>query len=156
MWAVPFSGSTLKKGRRSFEASSVRLVSVDPARVHEIWPLVRPLLENACRRTALNGFADFEADIVAGRSLLWIAWNGSAIEAAAATVITDTDLGKVCVITLCAGRGMQRWLRLIDRIEAYAKDEGCTRMRIFGRKGWLRVLDGFEAKHVVMDKAIAR
>lgn len=133
----------------------MELVCIDPARVHEIWPHVRPLLEQACRRTELNAFADFEADILAGRSLVWIAWNGRAIEAAAATTLINSDHGKVCVITLCAGFDMRRWLTLIHRIEAYAKDEGCTRIRIFGRKGWLRVLEGFEARHVVMDKVIA-
>jgi len=130
------------------------LVCVDPAQVHGIWPHIRPLLEQACRATCLNAFADFETDILAGRSLVWLAWDGSAIEAAAATTLINSDLGKVCVITLCAGRGMQRWLKLIERIEAYARDEACVRIRIFGRKGWLRVLAGFAARYVVMDKAL--
>ena len=135
--------------------SSIDLVCVDPARIGEVWPHVRALLARACRATCLCAFADFEAHILSGRSLVWIAWNGRAIEAAAATVLTNSDLGKVCVITLCAGQAMPRWLRLIERIEAYARDEGCVRLRIFGRKGWLRVLEGFEARHVVMDKPLA-
>lgn len=132
------------------------LVCVDPARIHEFWPYVRPLLEKACRRTRLNAFTDLEADILAGRSLAWIAWNGRGIEAAAATILANSDLGRVCVITLCAGRDMSRWLKLIDRIETYARDEGCARIRIFGRKGWLRVLKGFEANHVIMDKELKK
>jgi hypothetical protein len=135
--------------------SSIDLVCIDPARIGEVWPHVRPLLEKACRRTALNAFADFEADILSGRSLVWVAWNGNAIEATAATVLINSDRGKVCVITLCAGREMPRWLKLIDRIEAYARDEGCARIRIFGRKGWLRVLEGYEAKYAIMDKKLA-
>ena len=137
-----------------FMFSNAELVCVDPARIHDVWPHVRPLLERACRRTGLNAFAEFEADILAGRSLVWLAWGGSAIEAAVATVLTNTDLGKVCVITLCAGCGMQHWLKLIERIDAYAKDEGCARIRIFGRQGWLRVLDGFEVRHAVMEKRL--
>jgi GNAT superfamily N-acetyltransferase len=133
-----------------------QLVCVDPARIHEVWPHVRPLLERACRATCLNAFADFEADILSGRSLVWITWNGRAIEATAATTLINSDFGKVCVITLCAGHGMQRWLKLIERIESYARDEGCARIRIFGRKGWLRVLERFEARHVVMDKLVAQ
>ena len=50
---------------------------------------------------------------------------------------------------------MKRWLPLIEKIENYARDEGCTRVRIFGRKGWLRVLDGYEAKHIIMDKELS-
>ena len=136
------------------EATKAKLVCIDPKRIHDVWPHVRPLLERACRRTGLNAFAEFEADILAGRSLVWVAWNGSAIEAAASTILINSDLGKVCVITLCAGQDMQRWLPLIDRIEGYTRDEGCVRIRIFGRKGWLRVLEGFKAGHLVMEKRL--
>jgi len=136
------------------DATKVELVCVDPARIQQIWPHLKELLREACQRTGLSAFADLEADILSGCSLVWIAWNGQAIEAAASTILTNSDLGKVCVITLCAGRGLNRWLNLVERIESYAKDEGCTRIRIFGRKGWLRVLEGYDAKHVIMDKEL--
>ena len=135
--------------------SSVELVCVEPRRVLEIWPHVSSLLKAACDRTGLNAFADIETDILSGRSLLWIAWNGKAIEAAAATILIDTEIGKVCVITACGGRAMRRWLPLIAEIENYARDEGCARVRIFGRKGWLRALEGFEEKHIIMDKELS-
>ena len=135
--------------------SLAELVCVDPARVAEFWPHVSPLLKAACHRTKLNAFEDIEADILCGRSLLWMAWNGRTVESAAATILINSDLGKVCVITLCAGKEMQRWVNLIERIGSYARDEGCSRVRIFGRKGWLRVLDGYEEKHIIMDKELS-
>jgi hypothetical protein len=136
--------------------SSVELVCVDPKRVREVWPLASPLLKAACCRTKLNAFSDIEADILSGRSLLWMAWNGRTVESAAATILINSEIGKVCIITLCGGADMKRWLPLIEQIETYAKAEGCARMRIFGRKGWLYVLDGFEQKHVIMDKDLNR
>ncbi len=134
--------------------SSAELVCVDPKRVGEFWPHVSPLLKAACCRTQLNAFEDIEADILSGRSLLWIAWNGRAVESAATTILINSGIGKVCIITACGGHGMKRWLPLIDGIETYARAEGCTRVRIYGRKGWLRVLDGFEENHIIMDKEI--
>jgi hypothetical protein len=133
---------------------TAELVCVDPDRVHEIWPLVRPLLKAACYRTKLNAFEDIEADILSGRSLLWMAWNGLTVESAAATVLINSEIGKVCVITVCGGSDMKRWLPLIGQIETYAKAEGCKRVRIYGRKGWLHVLDGYEEKHIIMDKEL--
>jgi hypothetical protein len=50
---------------------------------------------------------------------------------------------------------MSRWLPLISGIEAYAREEGCTRVRIFGRKGWLRALEGFRQMNVIADKELA-
>lgn len=134
--------------------SSVELICIDPNRVDAIWPHAAPLLQSACRRTGLNAFADLEADILSGRSLLWIAWNGEVIEAAAATVLINSEIGKVCIITACGGRGMKRWLPLISDIETYARNEGCARVRIYGRKGWQCLLGGFEQKHVIMDKGL--
>jgi hypothetical protein len=134
--------------------SSAELVCVDPQRVGEFWSHVSPLLKAACCRTKLNAFADVEADILAGRSLLWLAWNGRTVESAAATILDNTEIGKVCIITVCGGSDMRRWLPLINQIENYAKAEGCGRVRIYGRKGWLRVLDGYEEKHVIMDKKV--
>jgi hypothetical protein len=132
------------------------LVCVDPKRVHEIWPHVAPMLRRATLRTGLSAFAKIEREILHGGALLWIAVSGEggrlAIEAAASTSLQQTDAGKACVITACAGTAIARWLALISTIEAYAKDEGCTCVRIFGRKGWLRALEGYRAKHVVLDK----
>jgi hypothetical protein len=133
---------------------SVELICVDPMRVGEVWPHVSPLLKAACYRTKLNAFADIEADILAGRSLLWMAWNGRTVESAAATILINSEIGRVCIITVCGGSDMKRWLPLIEQIEAYAKREGCRRVRIYGRKGWLHMLDGYEEKHVIMDKEL--
>lgn len=133
---------------------SARLVCIDPLRTHEIWPHVSPLLKAACRRTGLNAFSDIEADILAGRSLLWLAWNGHAAEAAAATVLINSEIGKVCVITVCGGSRMKRWLPLLGQIEDYARNEGCACVRIYGRKGWLRVLDGYEQEYVIIGKEL--
>src|SRR5690348_7795755 len=121
---------------------STQLVCVDPSRVYEMWPSVAPLLNRAIAKTGLAAFATIEREILDGVSLLWIARNDRGIEAAASTSLQQTDAGKVCVITACAGSDMTRWLPLIGGIEAYARAEGCCCVRIFGRKGWARVLDG--------------
>jgi hypothetical protein len=137
---------------------SAELACVDPKRVHEIWPHVAPLLRKATARTGLSAFADIERDILNGNALLWLAISdeggAAAIDAAASTSLQQTDSGKVCVITACAGANRTRWLPLINHIEAYAKAEGCRCVRIFGRKGWLRVLAGYRETSVVLDKQL--
>ncbi len=134
------------------------LVCVEPSKVHLVWPHVAPLLRQAIARTAISAFTDIERDILHGSALLWIAAsaerNGAAIEAAASTSLQQTDAGRICVITACAGKNMSRWLSLIKGIEAYARDEGCNCVRIFGRQGWLRVLDGYRRTNVILDKQL--
>ena len=139
------------------EEARARLMCVDPKLVHLIWPHVTPLLRRAIARTGISAFADIEREVLSGDALLWIAvseGSATAIEAVASTSLQQTDTGKICVITACAGTSMTRWLPLVAGIEAYARDEGCKRVRIFGRQGWLRVLAGYSQTNVVLDKQL--
>ncbi|WP_257168573.1 hypothetical protein [Bradyrhizobium sp. SRS-191] len=135
---------------------SAELACVDPGQVGLIWPLVAARVRRAVARTKLSAFADVEREVLDGCALLWLALGRDAgvvvIEAVATTRLEATDAGKVCVIVACAGSECRRWLSLIGGIEAYAKAEGCRSVRIFGRKGWQRVLDGYAQTHVVMEK----
>ncbi len=134
--------------------ASVELVCVDPKRVHDIWPHVAPLIHGAVKRTNLSHTLDIELDVLCGRSLLWLAWDGRTVKAAATTALIKTDVEKVCVLTACGGGDMRLWLPLLRRIESYARDEGCACVRIHGRKGWARVLDGYRAQHVILRKEL--
>jgi hypothetical protein len=46
----------------------------------------------------------------------------------------------------CGGSAMRAWLPLLRKIEAYARDEGRGCVRIYRRKGWARILDGYRSK----------
>ena len=48
--------------------------------------------------------------------------------------------------------GMRRWIRLLERIEEFARAEGCEATRIIGRKGWARVLTSYQTKRIVLEK----
>lgn len=133
--------------------SAPQLVCVDPRMVYEVWPHVVVLLKVAVFRTELGRFEEIEDDVLTGRGLLWLAWSGQ-IEAAATTVLTETNASKVCVLTACGGTDMRRWLALLEKIEAYAKAEGCNRVRIFGRKGWQRMLNQYHVTNVVLERKL--
>jgi len=78
--------------------------------------------------------------------------SGRAIGAAAGTILINSDVSRVCIITVCGGRGLMSWLPLLGEIEACAKREDCSRARIFDRKGWLHLFDGYTQEHIIMDK----
>jgi hypothetical protein len=128
---------------------SVDLVCVNPADVEKVWPLARDLICAAIERTDLSDFADIEKDVLSGDQLLWLAISDR-VEAAATTHLSRN----VCTLTACSGHQRERWLPLFARIEKYAKDECCSTMRIYGRKGWERVLDGYRVEHVILEKAL--
>lgn len=130
----------------------MRLVCVDPARAGEIWPHVRELIRAAMQRGDLASFRPVEASVLAGDALLWLAWDGERIDAAAVTELHESEWRRACVVVACAGLGMSDWLPLLGGIEAYAKAAGCSAMRIMGRKGWARVLPSYKAKRIILEK----
>lgn len=131
---------------------SVSAVCVDPLRIDEIWPTVAPMVRRALDKTGFSEFEDIERDILIGNSLLWLAWDGAEILAAAVTQITND----VMTIVACAGTGLMLWRDLIGKLEAYAMDEGCTRSRIIGREGWARVLKerGYWQTCVILERQL--
>lgn len=134
--------------------SKASLICVDPKRVHEFWPHVKYMLHSAVKRTGLAHTQDLDFDVLSGDGLLWLAWNGEKIEAAATTSLVENDAGLVCLITSCGGEDMKRWLGLLSQIEDYAQKEGCLSVRLLGRKGWARVLDGYETTNVVLERKL--
>lgn len=128
---------------------SVDLLCVNPADTGKVWPLARDLIKAAIERTDLSDFADIEKDVLAGDQLLWLAISDR-VEAAATTHLSRG----VCTLTACSGHQRERWLPLFVTIEKYAKAEGCKAMRIYGRPGWERVLDGYRREYVILEKAL--
>lgn len=125
------------------------LFCVDPARISEFWPHARGLIRAAIETTNLSSFEDTERQVLSGGQLLWLAI-GNGIEAAATTHLSNN----VCTIVACSGHSRERWLPLFEQIENYAKNENCRCIRIFGRKGWERVLTGYRVEHVILEKAL--
>jgi hypothetical protein len=108
--------------------------------------------------------------------------DGARVQAAAVTELHRTEWRKVCVIVACgapfgrsraSGRlralppssraaasqmaaspaaNMRRWIGLIEKIEEFARAEGCSATRIMGRKGWARVLAFYRTKRIVLEK----
>ena len=153
---------------------TAQLVCIPPDKVTQVWPHVRGLILAAMKRGDLSSFRPVEAGVLRGDALLWLAMareehqgvdprrrgpcrerpggHGEQVAAAAVTVLQQTEWRKVCVIVACAGAEMYRWLRLLDGIETYAGAEGCSAIRLMGRKGWARVLPSYRTKRIILKK----
>ncbi len=90
--------------------------------------------------------------VLDGRALVWLAWGEGRVYSVAVTTIAVNEWRKVCEIVACGGKEMCRWLHFIERLEDYARTEGCSAMRIFGRRGWTRILASYRVKRVILEK----
>lgn len=125
-------------------------VCVDPKRIKEVWPHFRERIEKAISKVGVSDVASVEADILAGRSLLWLAYDGLIVHAAAVTELS----GGVCTIVACGGENLSQFLPLINDLEQFARDEKCKAVRIVGRRGWIRVLKNYRQKAVVIERPL--
>ena len=51
-----------------------------------------------------------------------------------------------------AGGDLDELLHFLPALDNYARSEGCTRIELDGRKGWHRVLEGYEFQRVTLTK----
>lgn len=65
--------------------------------------------------------------------------------------------GKCCEIYAAVGAQSKRGqiLELYNHVEQWARDIGCDRMRVIGRKGWMRMLSNYSQVGVVLEKELA-
>lgn len=75
---------------------------------------------------------------------------------AAITDVYDTGYGVVCNVNAIGGTGLDDWYHLIGIIDDYARANGCTSMRLMGRKGWQRKLArrDFKMTGVIMERKL--
>src|SRR5262245_19509859 len=136
------------------ETSDCELICIAPDRVAEFLPYARPYLERAAQRSSEASVAAIEGSLLAGGALLWLVWGQERLAAIVVTQLVDTAAGRVCVIVSCAGAAMGRWLSLLERIERYAAEEGCVAVRIYGRKGWARLLPGYTVARFILERRL--
>ena len=130
--------------------SSDRLICIDPRRVGATWLLARPFIKAAVDRAGLCDFAIVRQEILSGEQLLWVA--GQPPTGAGSTQLIAVDGRKVCVIVTWSGEGWPS--AALEQIEAYARAEGCSAIRLYGRPGWKRVLPDYGLKCVVLDREL--
>ncbi len=132
----------------------MKAVCVDPARIHEFLPLVSKMIRAAMEHTDLGDYQVIERNLHDGSMFLWLAWDDRNILGAFVTELSTANGKKFCNIIACGGRQLEKWCCLINDVEAFAKAEGCISVRICGRRGWQRQLDGYEPIATILEKEL--
>lgn len=135
-------------------SASAELVCVPPDRVKEIWPHVLHLIAKAMERGRMGRFEDVQTDVLGGNAFLWLAIENGSVLASAVTKVTNEPGERLCTIVACGGYAFERWGRLIEGLEKYARAENCVAVEICGRPGWSRALKGYRTTKVIIRKGL--
>jgi hypothetical protein len=119
--------------------------AVPPDLVSVVWPDAEPLLAPAIA-TADGKFTsvDIYNRLLTGELLLWIAAEDMAPVAAVTTRIIRYPGCNGMAMDWIGGSRMREWLPLAQKtLMRYAKQNDCTHLEGYGRKGWSRWLRRF-------------
>ncbi len=137
------------------EAPALATLScVAPDDVPKIWPHISHMIKRAMERGGMGRFEDVERDVLTNNSYLWLAMEGSSLLASAVTKVTTEADHRLCTIIACCGHDWERWGGLIAGLEKYARAEGCGRIEICGRPGWVKRLPSYRTVKVVIRKEL--
>lgn len=117
------------------------VVGIAAENIRSTWPKVIGFIEKPLAR-GMGEWAvgDILAALLVRDMQLWVAYRGETIKAAGVTQIINYPKKRVCDFLLVGGSGLRFWWKESDLIKRWAKQNGCSHVRIFGRDGWGRVL----------------
>lgn len=116
------------------------------------WQHAGSYIRQAVER-GMTDFAKVEAEVLSGRRQLWLVLDGKTIVGAAVTRLVTDGACEITALGTDPGAGHNHF-HLIDRIEDFARAEGCDAVRIIGRPGWQRALPGYAPKAVILERAL--
>lgn len=128
------------------------LLCVAPDQIDKFWPVVEPLIDAAYEKMD-EVMPDVRAWLIEARGLLWVLVDNDGIQAACTTSLVARRGGKALRVVACGG-SQADWAGCMDAIATYARAEGCYKVVIDGRRGWSRVLPGYDPVCVSFEKRI--
>lgn len=127
------------------------LVCFSSEQIPIVWPSVKDHIERAVERVTTYTLDDVYEGLCDQRMQLWTSISGD-VEAALVTSI-ETDHTKFCLLLAAGGANVDAWAPWIGTVEEWARGEGCTEMRIYGRIGWARKLN-YRIDYTRLSKAL--
>lgn len=87
---------------------------------------------------------------------LWAVADGERLTGIVLTEVYETPRGRMLCAWAAAGNGnsLETITHAYDAIERWAREIGCVSVEIRGRKGWKKVLPGFNETGVILEKSL--
>lgn len=129
------------------------IFTAQPETLDALWPHALPHLRRFSEETLLINVDELYDKLKTNDRQLWLIETKGEVTLVVVTEIWQAQAGPVCTIKIASGSAGKEALRAIcDEIEKWARGAGCVGIEICGRKGWERVLDGFNQTGVILEK----
>lgn len=131
----------------------MRLFALDASQVDATWEDYAHHFERFERKFGDITASQIKDAALSGAMQIWGLQDDDAVHAVVATEVCRTAGAPLCVIRIaCGGARVAMQERLLDEIGKWASQEqGCERIRIYGRVGWLRRFRRFRMTGVIAE-----
>jgi hypothetical protein len=120
-----------------------------------VWGEAGPLIARAVERQSDYTLGDVRALLDTADAQLWVARDKGVMIGAVVTKVYDFPQGRTVQVWLCGGSDFDSWgIAILVVIEGWAREIGASKVRIAGRKGWVRMLRDYEQTSVVLEKCL--
>lgn len=129
-----------------------QLIPVKRAELGLCWADAWALLEPAVMRGGLYTEESVVQALNAGEFQLWVAMGRGNVIMALVTEIADYPMRRICTAVFAGGQDLDQCLPLLAEIEQWARENGCHRFDVNGRRGWVKTLSGFREQDTSVTK----
>jgi hypothetical protein len=122
--------------------------------VLDYWDRVKHWLDIAYGKNDIPLPETTLTDMLNGHKQLWVPYAHepeNRVLGAVLTRLARMRSGLYCEIVAAGGHEVERWVGLISQIEDWARLEGCTKVTITGRPGWMRLLTKYRQHQVMLE-----
>lgn len=125
------------------------MILVPAEQLSDVWPQVSGWISSALEYgQGDENLTDVLVSIAVGRYLLFFEPGKFAIVAQ----VQHFPRQKVIVVLYCGGRDLEAIKRGIEEAKPWCKTQGITAFRVWGRKGWKRILNMTEKGYVLQQE----
>ena len=125
---------------------------VPKSAIDMIWDQVKDLISKTDDNVLTAD--DVKQYLKNGTYTLWVAIDGGKPIAAMTTEFAYYPRDKVCRVVTLAGKRMKDWIHHLDDVENWAKEQGCSYIDMYGRRGWLKVLTDWKEDSILLRKKL--
>ncbi len=118
--------------------------------IENVWPSIEAYLDGAATYTyGRFTVADIKNGIMTTPQQLWIAFDGDDVYGAVVTEVCVYPQMSTLIMHFTGGKQLPKWkTEMLELLQRFAKDNGCTTIESYGRRGWEKVFknDGFKSR----------
>ncbi len=130
-------------------SDEIRLYGVLHNSIDLVWNEIEPYLNDALSYGQGEHTKQEIYNALCGRDMqLWVAYNDSGCLAMCITQIHYFPRCKRLSLLYAGGEEMETWVHHWHTIKEWAKEQGCTKCRFYGRDGWQKKFKCFGFKKI--------